>query len=47
VVAGSNLNTALLFAALAILALIATVLFCSITTLQRLLIGDLRLTLDD
>ena len=42
-VAGSSVNTALLFAALTILALIATVLYYSITALERIL----RLTIDD
>jgi NitT/TauT family transport system permease protein len=42
-VAGSSLNTALLFAALTILALIAAVLFYAITTVERVV----RLTIDD
>jgi NitT/TauT family transport system permease protein len=46
-VAGSSVNTPLLFASLTIIALIATVLFYAVTTLERVLIEDLRLTLDD
>jgi len=42
-VAGSSVNTALLFAALTVLALIATVLYYSITALERIL----RLTIYD
>jgi NitT/TauT family transport system permease protein len=39
-VAGSSVNTALLFAALTILALIATLLYYAITALERILIDD-------
>jgi NitT/TauT family transport system permease protein len=39
-VAGSSVNTALLFAALTILSLIATVLFYAVTTVERILIDD-------
>jgi NitT/TauT family transport system permease protein len=42
-VAGASTDTALLFAALAVLALIATLLFYTITTLERMVIDDLRL----
>jgi NitT/TauT family transport system permease protein len=42
-VAASSVNTPLLFASLTILALIATVLFYAVTTLERVLIDDLRL----